>query len=368
MDIPSRLDFYGIGRRYVISRARNIDPAVIDVQGSDANVFVGATSFMAQQVSRQLADGLRNLTLDAEGDQLDRVVMDRYQLPRKGAAPAVGSVDLARAVATAGAGTVDLGTKMTTRGGVEYVSLTAGSFDASTTSGVSVDVRAVQAGAAFQVGANQVVAMSNPGILFDPTIQPNNPLPMSGGADRETDPDYRNRARNFWSAARRGTVGAIAFGALAVPGVDSAFAMEELDPTGRPARIVTLVAADGAGQCNRVLAARIEQGLLDYRAAGITVIVLGSQPQIITVRLALTFRAGVDTSTLSNDIRAAVVEFVNSLGANQALRRADLSAVLARYRDAGLVPVDGTIAEPVGDLIPDFGKTLRCRLSDVVLV
>ena len=367
--VPSRLDFYNIGRNYVIARAKKIDPTTIDVEGSEANIVIAAASFMAQKVGQQLTDGLRDLTLDADGEQLDRVVIDRYQLPRKGAVGAVGPLRFYRASDAGGSGTLDTGTKLDAIGGAQYVTLAPATFASDQTDGVIVPCRAVQAGFAFQVGANTITRLDNPGIAFDPTIQCNNDVAMAGGADREQDPQYRNRARMFWLSARRGTLSAITTGALSVDGVDSASATEAITgPNGSPARAVLLTIADLAGGSNSVLAARVQQGLLEYRAGGITVIISSSVPQLIQVQLSLTFLGNVDTSLLASQVQAAVVEFINSLGANQTLYRSDLESVLSRFRDAGLVPTQGSIALPLGDLQPDVGKTLRVRTQDVTLV
>ena len=54
MDLPTRLDYHSIGRQYVVARARKIDPAQVDTEGSDVNLYVGSTSFLAQEVTRQL--------------------------------------------------------------------------------------------------------------------------------------------------------------------------------------------------------------------------------------------------------------------------------------------------------------------------
>jgi hypothetical protein len=365
MEFLTQRDLYKIGRDYVLSRAKKIDPAQVDVEGSNVNIFLGATSFMAQAVMRQLAEGMRATTLAATGDDLDRRVLDEFLLPRKGATTALVPLRMYRASSAAGAGSVPVGTRILTRSGIEYVTLTVGNFGASQLDGVDVDARAVQAGYAYQVGANTLNTFAQPNLLFDPTILVNNDDRAAGGNDRETDPVYAARAQRFWQSARRGVLGAIEFGATTVAGVASASASEALGPDNRPARIVNLVVADAAGTCNRVLAARVQQTELDFRAGGITVVLLNSVPQIVDISLALTFSASVDTTQLTTQIVLAVVEFVNSLGANQVLRRGDLFAVLSRYRNSGLVVTDGSIAAPTGDLVPDPGKTIRTRVENV---
>ena len=92
-----------------------------------------------------------------------------------------------------------------------------------------------------------------------------------------------------------------------------------------------------------------------------------SIPQIVDLTLSLTFQAGVDTTALSTNIRAAMVEYVNSLAVNGTLLRADLFAVLSRYKSQGLIVNTATLVAPTGDLIPAAGQTLRTTLANVVI-
>lgn len=364
--LPSRLDYYQIGRRYVLSRAKTIDPSVIDIEGSNANLIIAVPAFMAQAVTRHFAEALRAHTLDATGDDLDREVLDRFpNLPRKGASPAVAGLELSRAAFTAGAGTILAGARLQTLAGVDYVTTTNASFGATQLSGVVADARAVQAGFEYQVGANQIRRFADASQVFDPTIQVNNAEPAAGGTPREEDPDYANRARAFSNIA--GTLDAIQNGALTVPGVASALSAEVV-ANGIPARLVTLVVADAAGVCNRVLAAQVVAKLRAFRGGGVGVVVLSSVPQMVSASLALQFAAGVDTATLASNIRQAVVDYANGLGAGQALFRGDLFAVLSRYKSQGLIVGSGSIVAPAGDVVPDPGRTLRARLEDVVVL
>lgn len=365
--LPSRLDLQTIGRNYVISRAKKIDPSMVDVEGSNANILVAVPAFMGQAVVRHYAEALRAHTLDAEGDDLDREVLDRFQLPRKGAAPAVVGLELERTAFTAGAGSIPVGTRLQSLTGIDYVMMTAASFGASQLTGVTCDARAVLAGFEYQVGANQIRRFQSPDQLFDPTIQVNNAEPAAGGTARELDGDYSERARAFFVASIRGTLAAIEAGALTVPGVASASASEVLT-NGQPARLVTLVVSDAAGVCNRVLAAQVIQAEREWRGGGVGVIVLSSVPELATVVLKLVFTAGVDTASLVTNIRLAVVDYINGLGANQTLLRGDLFAVLSRFKAQGLIVGSDSIPVPAGDLVPGAGRTLRARLEDVTTI
>lgn len=366
--ILTRLDYYRIGRRFVATRAKRIDPAQVDVEGSDINIYVGSGSYLAHAVTRQLVDRYRALTLNgAEDEDLDRYALDRYQLPRKGAAAAVGTVRFFRTDTAAGAGQVDIGTQLDSLTGVSYITTTTAVFAAASKE-ATADVRAVLAGKEYQVGANQIRKIKSPGALFDTTLQVTNDAKTAGGEPAEEDEDFRGRIRDFWTTARRGTKEAIEFGAKAVDGVVTATASEVLDSLNRPARLVQLCIADSSGVASAVLGAQTVQQLDEYRACGIGVVVALSIPQMVDITLQLTFAANVDTSTLTEAIAGAIVAYVNSLAVNQTLSRASLYAVLQRYNNQGLIIDESAIVSPTGNIVPPPGRTLRMARSNVTVL
>jgi uncharacterized phage protein gp47/JayE len=370
VDLPSRLTLYALGRDYLLTRNSKIDPGQVDILGSDANIFVGSNSVVGYSLVRQLGYATSRLFLDgATGDDLDRLAFDRYGLTRKGASAALGAVQFTRPSFAAGPGTIPIGTILQTSTGVQYITTTAANFGATDLGPESANVRAVQAGKASQVGVNAIVQIvpTAGGPVFDNSIVVTNPLPTAGGEDAENDDTFRARIRNFWNTARRGVLSAIEFGATAVPGVVTAQAFEIFNGLGQPARIVALYIADSTGVASQALAQVVESSLLDYRAAGITVLVYTSLPYIVNIVLSLGFTTGVDTTTLSNTIMAAIVSFVNSLPVNSPLYLAQLNSVFARFVSQGLVPSDSTIASPTGDVFPTPGQTIRTTPANVSL-
>ncbi len=366
MDFVNRLALYDIGRRYMLARATAIDPTTVDVAGSDANLFVGSQSFVAHAVVRQLQDRIAaQYIASAQGEDLDRLLWDKYKLPRKGAAAAAGGLRFYRFSTAGGAGSVPVGTKLTTlSGGVEYVTTSTATFGAldyeATCTGQSTS-----AGLQFEVGANQVRNITAPTSLFDPSLLATNDAAMAGAADRESDAAYRDRGQSFWQSARRGTLAAIAFGAQSVPGVASASAVEQLDGMGNPARVATVYVADASGVASQAMGAEVTAALQDYRAAGIQAPVQLSFPLLQAVTMQLVFTAGTVTAPLVELIRAAMVAFVNSTPTSATLYRAGLQTVLQRYQKQGLIPNNNTIIEPAGDVVPPAGQTIRTTLAMV---
>lgn len=367
MDLPTRQDLFALGSDYARQRATKLDPAQVNTQGSEVNLFVGGTSVIAFAVVKHLAFRTQSLLLDgAEDEDLDRLVWDRYQLLRKGASAALGAVRFYRASIAGGQGSVPIGTRLFTLTGSEYVTTSAANFGVNDLESTA-DVRAVQAGKDAQVGANQIRRFAQIGDIFDSSIKLANDNGTAGGEEREEDEDFRNRVRDYWRTARRGILAAIEFGATSVPGVVSAQAVESLTTGNMPARVVNLYIADSSGVASKQLARKVQTALDDYRAAGIAVIINTSLPQIVQMTLKLTFRANVDTVTLSDAIRAAVVEYVNSLAVNETLHLFDIGSVLRRFVTDGLVLTDDSVVSPVGDLVPSTSQTLRTTLPNVQL-
>lgn len=366
-DLPTRLDLYALGRDYVLQRAKKIDPAMVDYEGSDVNIVVGVTSVMADHVVKHLGYRFNALLLDGASDEdLDRYAFDRYQLPRKGASPAVGKIQITRPALTFGSGSLPIGTKVLSTSNAEYITTTVATFGAGDLAS-QCNVRAVNAGKASQAGVAQLRRFQRPDQLFDSTLTVTNKDPTAHGEDIETDDDFRNRIRGFWKTARRGVLSAIEFGALSVPGVVSAQAVEVLTTGNTPARVVNLYISDSSGVASDVLAQDVDVALLDFRAGGIAVLTSTSLPLIVTIQLVLSFRANVDTVSLTDQIRAAVTEFVNSLPVNGPLYVGELYSVLRRFTSDGVIVNKESIVAPVGDLIPNVGQTLRTTLANVII-
>jgi len=353
-----------IARQVVLTRNRSIDPSLVDTEGSNVNLYVNAVAVVAQAVTEQLANRASALLLDgAEGEDLTRYGFDRYQLSPKGAAAAVGKVRFFRTTGAGGSGDIAKNTSiLSLTGNIEYVTAQTASFDTSTPSR-TVECRAVKAGKEFQLGRNQLRRFkAQP---FDPAMEVTNDDPTSGGEPAEDEDTYRERIRSFWQAARRGVLAAIEFGAKSVPGVVSALAVETLSQ-GIPARLVDLFIADSSGLSNDVLARLVQENLVDFRAAGIQVIIGTSLPVIVTIQLRLQFAAGTtDTVAISESVRAAVFDYVNSLTVGETLFRNSLGTLLERFKSSGLLPDQGTVVEPAGDVVPDAGTTLRTTLASI---
>lgn len=364
-DLPTRADYVDIGADEVLQRSsvrpvgRRLSFEEVFTEGSDINIILASASAMSEEVTRQLSVRIGALFLDsATGEDLDRLVADRFSptIVRKSASPAVGTVDFFRVSGPLPGLAIAAGTRLLSTSGKTFETTALATLGAGSTGPVSAPVRALEAGLGGNVAAGTLTAFVTP---IDADLQVVNPAPMAGGDDTESDASLRARARDFYRTARRGTLAAIEFGARTVPGVRQATAVEELDVNGDQTGRVFVFIADANGQANAALAAAVVTALLEYRAAGIIVDVIGAVPLFVPIQYRLQFQAQVDSTQAFAQVRAATVSQVNAL-APQATLQISLLYSIARSVPGVIVPEDAIVI-PAGDLVPAAGQVIRTR-------
>jgi uncharacterized phage protein gp47/JayE len=367
-DLPTRIDLFNLAADEVLNRSavrapgQRLNPDEVFTEGSDINIVLASASAMAEEVLRQLALKISALFLDtAEGEDLDRLVGDRYSptVVRKQATPSVATVTFTRASGAFPAITLPAETKLRTAGGVEFRTRFAVSLGSGSAGPVSVEVQASEAGTVGNVAAFTIVQfVEQPA---DPNMLVSNAEPAAGGDDIETDARLRERARQFYQTAQRGTLAAIEFGALTVAGVRQATAVEERDSNGDETGRVQLYIADAQGQGNTALVNAVLGALLEYRAAGVVVDVVASTPVFVPIRFRLRFASGVDSTEAFASIQLATLAAVNALSPQQTL---EVSLLFQQARTVpGVIVLDDAIVAPVGDVVPAAGQVLRTTLD-----
>lgn len=374
--LPTRDDFFQIGASEVLARSEarpqqeRLSREAVFTEGTDINIIIAACSAMADESTRQLAVRMAALYLDsAEEEDLDRLVADRFspEIARKQAAPAVVPVTFSRPIPpSAGAPvSIEAGKKVRTKQGTEFKLVETASLAAGSTGPVTVSAEAVLSGPAGNVEAGTITEIVAG--LSDGEIVVTNLEPASGGRAVESDQSLRNRAREFFRTARRGTLPAIEAGALSVVGVESATAIEELDTgTGLPTGRISVAIADKNGQSNTILAEAVLDALLEYRAGGIVVDVLTSVPRFEQIALeGVSFRTGTDTRAAIQQIKSLAVAAVNLLAPGEPLERSLIFAI-ARSIPGAIIP-DTAITVPSGDVVPEAQETIKTRFDLVTI-
>jgi uncharacterized phage protein gp47/JayE len=367
---------FRVARDEALARNSKLTLAIIQREGTDANVLLAGAAAAAEEVLGQLQFVEAGLFLDsAVGTQLDRLVFDRYGLTRKPAAAAQGFIQFTTTVPNPSGFIIPSGTQVQTTDGIQYVTTVAASFPAATVGPIQVAIRSALAGIDQQARIGTISIVSQ--ITGSPSdLVVTNTQATAGAADEELDDSLRNRARLFFVTARKGTKSALEAGALAVPGVVTATAFEGLDTFGNPSRRVQLVVADSftiqlanfsttpppAYQVQaQALALEVQNGLNDVRAYGIQVDVIVAAVVLLPIILRLTFNAGTDIALATTRARAAAVNYCNGLAPGVTFQPTDLIDLLRPV--PGLFISGQEVANPPGPVICNPTQVLRSSLE-----
>lgn len=378
-DFPSFQDLFRIARDEALARNGNLTREVIERQGTDANIFTAAIAAVGDEVIGQLTSVEAALYLDsAKGTKLDRLVFDRFNLPRKSAAPALGSVEFSTTTANPLAFSIPVGTKLGTVDGKQFITTVAALFPFGSVGPVAVAMQSTSAGAKQQAAIGTITSILGTIPSSPADLVVTNATATAGAADDESDDDYRARARLFFDSVRRGTAAAVRAKSLETPGVLTADAFEYLDALGRPMKAAQLIISDTFTESlvaaiptpaayqtqSQVLADAVYSNLSDTRPIGIFIDVRVAIVVLQGVTLGLSFAAGVDVDSVALQARAAVVGYINELSPGQPLMIDGIIAYLQRV--PGLVVTGGEVLSPSGDVIPETLQVLRTSLGLVV--
>jgi hypothetical protein len=359
-DYPRFNELFEIALREMILRNTALTEETVRTKGTDANSIAAMMAQVGEEVARQCAITATNRLLGtATGEELDRVVYDWFGLVRNDAAAAMATVTFTRS--TAVAGTLPAGFKVATADGVEFqlaIPLSFGTADLA----LSGICRCSVTGIIGNVSANTINQMIDTA-SFDLTFTCNNAARAAGGGKRESDDEFKNRARQFWLVAQRGTLGAIQLGALEVDGVGTSSAREVPVPdpngNGTVAEWVSLTVADRSGYGNALLRTAVISELDNWRAAGVYVEVLAASVSIQQITATFSFVPGCDTVAVTERIRQALINYVNGLRIEESLRKNALWDIIRRDRD--VVKESVAIVAPAGDVTPAAGSTTLIR-------
>jgi hypothetical protein len=251
---------------------------------------------MADALTRYTAQAFKNTFIDgAEDDALTALVDDHVNIQRGQATAAQLTIRLVR-TSSGAAGIVPAGfpiaSQIDSAGNSVQFTLDADvNFGAADNGPHTGTMTASTAGRASNVAASTVTRLL--AAAFDNTITATNPAKAAGGNDAETDPELRVRARNFWTTLRRGTLAALEYGAKLVSSVRIAKAIENAT-TG----ITSLVVSDSDGNSTLQMVSDVRTEIVNWRAAGSRVEVLGGTPIVQNVVYSITVYDGVDASVL----------------------------------------------------------------------
>lgn len=373
MDLPSRADLFAAARRYAKQQpAPKINPAVIDVPGSNLNLLFGGASLMGEMITAAWAKCIRGLFVStAVGAQLDNVIADRFGITRLPANPASADLKFIRPTSGGGGGTIPAGSQIQTAKGSIFSLATDVVFGSTDLVQQSTPARPLSAIAQIVGSSQNVEASTLTSFIdqpFDSTITVTNPTGAAGGTDVESDAAFRARALRFFLTLRRGILAAIEYGATTVPGVAVASAFDIVNPgNALPAGAVQLVIADSNGNASSTMIQSVADVQLSYRSGGIPVFTTGGSVIFEQVAYQLAFQAGIDTAAATEAVRATMVAISQFYRPGQPLLEDDVRA--AARAVPGVIVKSGSILAPEGDVYTTSNnQIIRVRPQDVTFV
>ena len=325
------------------------------LEGDVSTALQHGAAAMADAVIRIVVQLFKDTFIDtARGDALAALVNDHLNIQKQAATFAQATVAFSRTSGGTG-GSLPVGfpvaSQIDASGNSQVFTLdTAVTFGAADNGPHSASVTAQIAGRAGNVAVGLITRLI--GTPFDATITCTNAAVAGGGNDAESDDELRVRARNFWTTLRRGTLGALEFGALVVPAVRIARATE--DPV---SGIVTLVVTDSDGNSTVQMVSDVVTEIENWRAAGSIVTVAGGAALVVNVTGTLVADAGVDTSVLGALAAAAVA-------GRMAKQRQGETLYLDSIKSAAIgVDPDAldalVLTAPVADVTPTANQVIR---------
>lgn len=346
-----------------------VRPTLKFLEGDVTTAQQHGAGAMADACIRFVVQAFKETFIDgAKGDALSALVDDHLNIQRSPATPAQATCSFTRTGGGAG-GTLPTGFVVgsafdlagntvlyTLDGDVTFTSGDNGPHTRSVTAQLS--------GRAGNVAAGLITRVVSSTTLTGVAVT--NAATAGGGNEEETDDELKVRARNFWQTLRRGTLGALEFGALRIVAVRIARATE--DALG----IVTLVVSDSDGNSTAQMIADVVREIENWRAAGSIVTIAGGVALIIDITAQLIGRAGVDTSVLGPIAAAAVAGRVRKQRQGEILYLDSVkAAAIAVDPDAlealvitALVDSDSN-SFPLTDVTPTANQVIRPRVITI---
>lgn len=330
-------------------------PELVFAEGDVSLALEHGSAAMADACIRLSVQAFRDSFIDgAKGDALTALVDDHLNIQRQVATKSQATVAFSRTGGGAG-GTLAAGfaiaSQFDTAGNtVTYTLDGAVTFAGGDNGPHSIGVTAQVAGKAGNVAIGKITRLID--TPFSAVVTCTNAAVAGGGNDKESDDELRVRARNFWQTLRKGTLGAIEFGALVVGSVRIARATE--DPI---SGIVTLVVTDSDGNSTAQMVADVISEIENWRAAGSIVTVLGGTALLVDVTGVLIAEPGVDTSVLGPVAADAIIGRINKQRQGETLFLDSIkSAAIGVDPDALNALV---LSDPLVDVVPGASQVIR---------
>jgi uncharacterized phage protein gp47/JayE len=350
-EIKNFSDLYANGQTKALLRSSRLT-TLSWTPGYMIDIVTGLAATIGEEASRIAVElNAKHYFSQASGDDLDTLALDHYKLRRNDGVSAVGIARFSRAGVGAGNVSIPAGAILETADGLQFVTT-----NSPLMTGLEIDanIAAVVPGSSGIVAADTIVVINPLSALSDASVQVTNPEGTAGGSEEETDAEFRVRIIAWFATLRRGTTLAIETGALWTGAVKNAVLDESVYPP-------TVYIADVTGGANVALEAAVQAELVNWRSAGIQVNVVGASVITQPITVALTFSAGSDTSSVRDQVEAAIIAEISTLDIGETLYTS--SIVSAAKSIEGVL--DCVVSNPAGDVVPAANELIRAGLVTI---
>jgi len=287
-------------------------------EGSNLDALGGGSAVLADEIIRWGWSRFGAQFVDlASGSDLDALLLDRFNLTRKPASAAVGTLTFTRG-GSSGTITIPSGTV------VQGTGSDGGTVQVETDSdvdliGATVDATATctTTGRAGNVAASVLTTIPT-AVPADPTLTVTNAARFAGGGPEETDDQFRARGRRYFGTLRKGTIEAWEAGALEVAGV-TYVTIKESHILPSAGGYVDVYIADQDGYGNAALAALVTTELVNWRACGVQPLVTAATRESAQLALTLYVDADSDQAVIRTAAKAAVLAYTDALAPGETL-------------------------------------------------
>lgn len=177
-----------------------------------------------------------------------------------------------------------------------------------------INIECTEVGTSGNVPANCIKILNSPiGFVEDVS----NPDAFYNGQEEESVDSRKKRFTDYIATLARGTTAALKYGCTKVSGVTGAYVDDGIG-------IVKIYVHDASGDLPNALKAEVITSLLDYRSAGIEVVVLPAVKRLVDVDITIKLSDGYDATRYCNAVKEAVVSFLNYYTVSQNLNISDL--------------------------------------------
>lgn len=251
-----------------------------------------------------------------------------FDFERKEGTKASTNVIFTRTVPNVSSVLIPVGTIVKTPSGLEFETTAPATIPSNLPNSNPVEALAMSVGVNYNVQASSITIM---GTTVEGVDSVNNGNAATGGVDRETDYQYKNRFQNYIEGLGRSNIAGLVAGGLSVPGITSVSVQELFPPVGNVN--VRLYVDDGSISGVSVAKVAEVQAVIDgdgtqenpgYRAAGVNVQALAPGVVVQNITATIEVLSGIDTDQTIIDINQGIIDYVNNLGVGANIIRNEL--------------------------------------------